>query len=160
MEQKRTLNLYLGGGPEMSELVLVDTSIWVTHFREGQKQLTQLLEQGLVACHPFIVGELACGSLKNRGEIIQLLEALPIVDVLEHTEIMEFIESRKLMSMGIGYIDTHLLGSSLVSSTPLWTYDKSLIKAAKSLKVCFDGKSKKITNKDRLCERSEPQSIL
>lgn len=121
----------------MSDLVLADTSIWITHFREGQKHLVDLLEQGLVACHPHIVGELACGSLKNRNEIIQLLEALPMANVLEHVEIMEFIESRKLMSIGIGYVDVHLLGSSLLSNTPLWTRDKSLIKAATSLNICY-----------------------
>ena len=123
----------------MPELVLADTSIWITHFRDGQVRLAKLLEQGLVACHPFIVGELACGSLKNRGEIIQLLEALPVVDVLEHNEVMEFIESRKLMSIGIGYVDIHLLGSSLLSNTPLWTFDKALIKAAKSLNIGYSG---------------------
>lgn len=127
----------------MSDLILADTSIWVTHFGEGQKHLIDLLEQGLIACHPYIVGELACGSLKNRSEIIQLLEALPTVDVLEHVEAMEFIESRKLMSIGIGYVDVHLLGSSLLSNTPLWTRDKSLIKAAKSLGTDYSITSKR-----------------
>ncbi len=127
----------------MPELVLADTSIWITHFREGQKNLSQLLERGLVASHPYIIGELACGALNNRGEIIQLLEALPMVDVLEHTEVMEFIESRKLMSIGIEYVDIHLLGSSLLSNTPLWTFDKSLIKAAKSLSIAYIGETKR-----------------
>ncbi len=72
-----------------------------------------------------------------------MLEALPKVDILEHFEIMEFIETRKLMSIGIGYVDTHLLGSSLLSNTPLWTYDKSLIKAAKSLDTSYTVKSKR-----------------
>jgi hypothetical protein len=127
----------------MSEFVLADTSIWITHLRKGEEHLIQLLEQGLVACHPFIVGELACGSLKNRQEIIQLLEALPMVDVLEHSELMEFIESRQLMSRGIGYIDAHLLGSSLLSNVPLWTFDKSLQKVASLLKVDYSVKSKR-----------------
>ena len=122
----------------MSELILADTPIWITHLREGDKHFMQLLEQGLVACHPFIVGELACVSLKNRKEIIQLLEALPMVDVLEHSEIMDFIESHKLMSRGIGYVDTHLIGSSLLSSTPLWTLDKSLKSVAKLLNTDYD----------------------
>ena len=121
----------------MRDLVLTDTSVWVKHFREGQEHLISLLEQGIVACHPFIVGELACGSLKNRLEILALLEALPMVDVLEHNEVMAFIESRKLMSIGIGYVDTHLLGSSLLSDIPLWTFDKSLIKAAKALNISY-----------------------
>ena len=127
----------------MPELVLADSSIWVTHFKEGQKHLTQLLEQGLIACHPYIIGELACGSLKKRREIIQLLEALPVVDVLDNTEIIEFIESRKLMSIGIGYVDIHLLGSSLLSNTPLWTFDKALVKAAKFLDIAYISKSKR-----------------
>ncbi len=127
----------------MPDFVLADTSIWVTHFSEGEQHLIQLLEHGIVACHPFIVGELACSSLKNRGEILRLLEALPMVDILEHSEIMEFIETRKLMSIGIGYVDTHLLGSSLLSNIPLWTYDKSLIKAAKSLHTGYTVNSKR-----------------
>jgi hypothetical protein len=124
----------------MSELVLADTSIWVKHLREGQKHLIWLLEQGLIACHPYIIGELACGSLKNRAEIVKLLEALPTVTILEHSEVMEFIESRKLMSIGVGYVDIHLLGSSLLSDIPLWTFDKSLINAAKALNVGYSAK--------------------
>ena len=119
----------------MPELVLVDTSIWITHLREGEKNLIRLLEQGHVACHPFIIGELACGNLKNRTEIIQLLGALPKVDILEHNEVMDFIESRKLMSIGIGYVDVHLLGSALVSETPLWTLDKALREIADQLSI-------------------------
>ncbi len=124
----------------MAEFVLADTSIWVNHLREGEKHLIQLLEQGFVVCHPFIIGELACGSLKKRREIIQLLEALPVVNVLEHYEVMDFIESRKLMSKGIGYVDVHLLGSSLLSNTPLWTLDKSLKKSAKLLNIDYSNK--------------------
>ena len=127
----------------MSEIVLADTSIWIKHFREGNKQFTELLEQGLIACHPYIVGELACGSLKNRSEIIGLLEALPMAVVLEHSEVMELIEKQKLMSIGIGYIDTHLLGSSLLSDFQLWTFDKSLQKAAKAMNIAFSSKSKR-----------------
>ena len=127
----------------MHDLILADTSVWVKHFREGQTHLSSLLEQGLIACHPYIVGELACGSLKNRAEIISLLEALPEVKLLEHDEVMEFIETQKLMSLGIGYVDTHLLGSSLLSDTPLWTFDKSLIKAAKSLQTNYEIKTKR-----------------
>ena len=121
----------------MSDFVLADTSIWIAHFRTGEKRLMELLELGCVVCHPFIIGELACGSLKNRQELIQLLEALPMVDVLEHSELMGFIESQKLMNMGIGYIDMHLLGSSLLSNIPIWTFDKSLEKVAKLLKIHY-----------------------
>ncbi len=92
--------------------------------------MSLLLENGLVACHSFIIGELACGRMKNWNEIINLLNALPSVHLLEHDEIMEFIEVRKIMNHGIGYVDVHILGSAIVSETPLWTLDKSLKKAA------------------------------
>ncbi len=117
----------------MSELTLVDTSVWVRHLREGDKELTLLLENGLVACHPFIIGEIACGGMKNRQTIISLLNDLPSTCLLEHDEVMEFIERRNIMNKGIGYVDVHILGSALVSDTPLWTLDKSLRKIAGAL---------------------------
>jgi predicted nucleic acid-binding protein len=121
----------------MTELVLVDTSVWINHLREGDKNLTILLENGLVACHPFIIGELACGNMKNRNEIINLLNALPSVPLLEHYEIMEFIEGRKIMNQGIGYVDVHILGSAIIAETPLWTLDKSLNKIARELAIGY-----------------------
>ena len=122
----------------MSELILVDTSVWIKHLREGDKDLTLLLENGLVACHPFIIGELACGGMKNRNEIINLLNDLPLASQLEHDEIMEFIDNRKIMNQGIGYVDTHILGSAIVSETRLWTLDKSLRKIAEKLSIVYD----------------------
>ena len=122
----------------MSEFILVDTSVWVKHLRETDKDLTRLLEQGLVACHPFIIGELACGGIKNRYEIISLLNDLPLTIILDHNEIMEFIEYRKVMNKGIGYVDVHLLGAGLVSETPLWTFDKSLRRIANQLSIEYD----------------------
>ena len=127
----------------MPDFILVDTSVWIKHLREGDQNLTQLLEQGLVACHPFIIGEIACGGLKNRYEIINLLNDLPSTDVLDHSDIMEFIENRKIMNKGIGYIDVHLLGSALVSDTPIWTFDKALSKMAFQLSVAYDIKLKR-----------------
>ena len=124
----------------MSEFILVDTSVWIKHLRESDKNLIQLLEQGLVACHPFIIGELACGGIKNRHEIINRLNDLPSTDILDHYEIMEFIEYRKIMNKGIGYVDVHLLGSALVSEAPLWTLDKSLKKIANQLSIEYDVK--------------------
>ena len=69
-----------------------DTSVWIAHLREGEQHLGDLLEQGSVTCHPFIIGELACGNLKNRREVPQLLEAIPRIDILEHTEVMSSIQ--------------------------------------------------------------------
>jgi predicted nucleic acid-binding protein len=75
----------------MSDFILVDTSVWIKHLRESDKTLVRLLEQGLVASHPFIIGELACGGIKNRYEIIDLLNDLPSIDILDHYDIMEFV---------------------------------------------------------------------
>lgn len=122
----------------MFEFILVDTSVWIKHLREGDPDLIRLLEQGLVACHPFIIGEIACGDIRNRYEIISLLNDLPSTDILDHSDIMEFIENRKIMNKGIGYIDVHLLGSALVSETPLWTFDKALKKIAIQLSIEYD----------------------
>ena len=121
----------------MSDLILVDTSVWIKHLREGEKKLIPLLEQGSVACHPFIIGELACGGMKNRYEIIGLLNDLPSAETLDHSEIMEFIENRKIINKGVGYIDVHLLGSALVSGTHLWTFDKALAKIPKELSIAY-----------------------
>ena len=119
----------------MSDFILVDTSVWIKHLRESDKNLIRLLEKGLVACHPFIIGELACGGIKNRYEIISLLNDLPSTDIVDHSEIMEFIEYQKIMNKGIGYVDVHLLGSALVSETPLWTFDKALKRVANQLSI-------------------------
>ena len=127
----------------MSDFILVDTSVWIKHLRESEKNLVRLLEQGLVACHPFIIGELACGGIKNRHEIISLLNDLPSTDILDHYDIMEFIEYRKIMNKGIGYVDVHLLGSALVTETPLWTFDKALKKIANQLSIEYDIKFKR-----------------
>jgi len=127
----------------MSDFILVDTSVWIKHLREGEKNLIRLLEQGFVACHPFIIGELACGGIKNRDEIIDLLNDLPSTDILDHSEIMEFIEYRKIMNKGIGYVDVHLLGSALVSETPLWTFDKALRRIANQFSIEYDIKVKR-----------------
>ena len=127
----------------MSYFILVDTSVWIKHLREGDQNLIRLLGQGLVASHPFIIGELACGGIKNRHEIISLLTDLPSTEILDHSDIMEFIENRKIMNKGIGYIDVHLLGSALVSDTPLWTFDKALRKVAIQLSIEYDIKLKR-----------------
>jgi predicted nucleic acid-binding protein len=111
--------------------------VWIKHLRESDKNLIQLLEQGLVACHPYIIGELACGGIKNRHEIIGLLNDLPSTDVLDHNEIMEFIEYRQIINKGIGYVDAHLLGSALVSETLLWTLDKALREIANQLSIAY-----------------------
>ena len=107
-------------------MVLVDTSVWVAHFRERNTGLASLLNNGQVLCHPFVIGELACGNLKQRSEILSLLCALPSVVVAEHNEVMDFIENQSLMGQGLGFIDIHLIASALMSRVNLWTFDRKM----------------------------------
>jgi predicted nucleic acid-binding protein len=107
-------------------VILVDTSIWIDHLRRGNKDLVALLKKVEVVTHPFVIGELSCGNLKNRKAILALLDELPKVTIAEHEEVLGLVESRKLMGNGIGWMDAHLLASSLLSGTPLWTADRKL----------------------------------
>jgi len=118
-------------------MILVDTSVWIDHFHNGNKMLIELLNDSEVYCHPFIIGELACGNLVNRMEILSLLQALPQAIFIEHEEILIFIEKNHLMGKGLGYIDTALLASSLVTGIPLWTIDKKLLMIASGLNISF-----------------------
>jgi len=119
-------------------MVLVDTSVWVLHLREGNAKLVRLLNDGYVVCHPFIVGELACGNLRNRSEILSLLQSLPMAIQAEHEEVLQFIENNKLMGKGLGYIDIHLLTSAILIGVSIWTIDKKLAKASLGLGLCFN----------------------
>ncbi len=119
-------------------MILVDTSIWVSHFRKGDHHLQELLVDEQVLCHPFIIGELACGDLKNRKEIISLLKALPGTITAEIGEILEFIEHQKLVGVGIGLVDVHLLASALLTKALLWTADRSLRAAAARLNILYE----------------------
>lgn len=121
-------------------MVLVDTSVWVSHLRKENTILVKLLSDGEVVCHPFIVGELACGNLKNRFEILSLLQELPMSVQAEHEEVLQFIESNRLMGQGLGYIDVHLLASAVLTYTLLWTFDKKLDKVSKKLGICLPEK--------------------
>jgi hypothetical protein len=116
-------------------MTLVDTSVWVDHFRKGNPQLEQLLVNGEVLIHPFIVGELACGSIKNRSEILGLLNELPQVDVADHQEVLKLIDGRKLYGKGLGLVDAHLIASVLISKVRLLTLDKLLEKAVAVLNM-------------------------
>jgi predicted nucleic acid-binding protein len=116
-------------------MVLVDTSIWIEHFRKGNTRLKDLLEKGEVVSHEFIIGELACGNLKNRGEILSLLSMLPKTIIAGHKEVLQFIETHQLMGSGLGLIDVHLLASTLLSDMKLWTLDHSLENIALKLDI-------------------------
>jgi predicted nucleic acid-binding protein len=118
-------------------LILVDTSVWIHHFRKTNAELVERLSIGSIACHPFIIGELACGNLGNRAEILMLLQALPSTPVLEPNEILHFIENNVLMGQGLGYVDIHLLASSILGKVVLWTADRRLREAAMSLGLSY-----------------------
>ncbi len=114
-------------------MVLVDTSVWIEHLRQGNQRLTDLLTAGRVACHRFVVGEVACGSLRNRAEVLRLLAALPEAPMATHEEVLWLLESERLYSRGLGWVDVHLLASSRLMACALWTLDKTLAAVAEEL---------------------------
>ena len=118
-------------------MVLVDTSVWVRHLREGDPDLEQLLNSGEVMCHPYIVGELACGNLNNRHEVLLLLQLLPPATLANHEEILQFIEENQLMGKGLGYIDVHLSASAVLTGVQMWSYDRRLNEANKRLGIKY-----------------------
>jgi predicted nucleic acid-binding protein len=118
-------------------VILVDTSVWISHLRAPSKLLAELLDLEQVVIHPFVVGELSCGNLVNRKEIIALLHSLPAAPKAEDDEILFFIERYRLMGRGLGLVDVHLLASSTMTGGPIWTADKNLRLAAGRLGIEF-----------------------
>jgi predicted nucleic acid-binding protein len=116
-------------------VILVDTSVWVDHLRRGNEEPQGLLYDSKVLCHPFVIGELACGSLKNRQEILALLQALPQARVAESDEVLRLAEDARLFGRDIGWVDAHLLTATLLSRTRIWTLDRQLALAAQALRV-------------------------
>lgn len=118
-------------------MILVDTSVWVDHLRHGSAALADALNNALVLTHPFVIGELACGNLKNRLEVLDHLANLPQVPVATDIEVLHLIESHRLMGRGVGYIDIHLLASARLAESTLWSHDKRLVALATDLGVAF-----------------------
>lgn len=120
-------------------MILVDTSAWIDHLRDGDEKLASLLHSGSVLMHPFVVGELACGNLRDRESVLGLLQELPRATVATDTEVLFFIEGRALMGRGVGYIDAHLLASASLSNTArLWTRDIRLYSIAAELGQAYE----------------------
>ncbi len=111
-------------------MILVDTSVWVEHLRRGLPRLVTLLQEGEVLIHPWVIGELACGHLRNRQQVLQLLQGLPLATVANDAEVLLLIERQRLMGRGIGYVDAHLLASARLSHCRLWTQDRRLAAVA------------------------------
>ncbi|RYF79093.1 MAG: type II toxin-antitoxin system VapC family toxin [Comamonadaceae bacterium] len=119
-------------------MILVDTSVWVDHLQRGNAALAERLAQGQVLGHPFVLGELALGNLKQRASILQALQNLPAANAATDTEVLNFITTHTLHGMGIGYVDAHLLAATkLTPGSQLWTLDKRLLAAAGQLKLAF-----------------------
>ena len=114
-------------------MTLVDTSVWVDHLRRGNAQLVELLVAETVTCHPMVIGELACGNLKQRTEVLSLLHALPDLGRVTDAEALFFVEKHGLFGRGLGLTDVHLLASCRIANCQLWTLDKGLQKAATEL---------------------------
>lgn len=118
--------------------MLVDTSIWIDHFRHSHPALVDALERGDVECHDFVVGELACGTLPRRDDVLTLMRALPRLAAVTHAEAMALVAERRLWGRGLGWIDVNLLAAVLVASTRLWTTDRRLRKIAHELDVAWE----------------------
>jgi predicted nucleic acid-binding protein len=117
-------------------VILIDTSVWVDHFRSGDDALVSLLNAGTVLAHPHVIGEIALGQLKQRELVLRTLYELPQTTVATDSEVHAFIESEALFGFGIGYVDAHLLASvRLTSGASLWTRDKKLAEVAERLKL-------------------------
>jgi hypothetical protein len=118
-------------------MILIDTSVWIGHFRASNATLAGVLEEGLALIHPFVIGELACGKLRNRARILANLNALPCAVSATHDEVLRLIEDRKLWGSGLGWIDAHLVASALVTRCRFWTLDRKLNRAASAAGVEF-----------------------
>ena len=114
-------------------MTLVDTSVWVDHFRKDDEDLLDLLAGNAVFAHPFVIGEIALGSLRNRRAVLASLHDLPQAPLATDEEVLRLVESRTLFGSGIGYIDAHLLASALLSGSGFWTRDKRLSSVASAI---------------------------
>jgi hypothetical protein len=121
-------------------MVLADTSVWIDHLRGGDDALGTLLDQGEVCSHPYVIAELALGSLRRRTTVLGLLGDLPDIPVATSGELLHFIDARGLDGAGIGFVDASLLASAVLGDgVRIWTRDRALAQAAEGLGVAFEG---------------------
>ena len=115
-------------------MILVDSTVWIDHLRSGESALVRLLEMNQVLAHPFVIAELALGSLRQRDTVIAWLCDLPSADTATNDELLHFIERHSFFGIGIGLVDAHLLASViLISDATLWTRDRRLRMAAERI---------------------------
>ncbi len=120
-------------------MILVDTSVWIDHLRVSNSKLVQWLGEGAVLTHPFVIGELALGNLRNRAVILDALRQLPRAVAASNDEVLTFIEAQRLYGLGVGHVDVHLLASVRLSGgVRLWTRDRRLATVAEGLGVAVE----------------------
>jgi predicted nucleic acid-binding protein len=120
-------------------MILADTSIWVDHLRHGDALMEVMLDADQIVAHPFVIGEIALGYMPKRAEILESLQALPALAIVSPDEVLHFVEQQQLIATGIGYVDTHLLASIILTDDcRLWTRDKRLAAIAERLGVAAD----------------------
>ena len=115
--------------------MVLDTSIWLAYFHHGHREVARLLDRGQVQTHRLVIGELACGHFHHRHEKFELLGKLPCLPLVDHDEALRFLEQHNLAGRGVGWIDVHLLASARLSGSELWTKDRRLASAARSVNV-------------------------
>ena len=116
---------------------MVDTSVWVDHLRHRNARLAAVLETMPVTTHPFVIGELSCGQLAQRTEVLGFLEALPTVPLADHEEVVEFVAAHRLYGRGLGWVDMHLLAAARLAQLPVWTLDKRLAVVAGEMGLAY-----------------------
>jgi len=114
-------------------MTLIDTSVWANHLRRADPALVRLLDEAQVFCHPYVIGELACGRLAQRLDVLKLLARLPRLAPVSDAEAMMFIEVNRLAGSGVGWVDVHLLASARLAHASVFTADKALARAAERL---------------------------
>jgi predicted nucleic acid-binding protein len=118
-------------------MILVDSSVWIDHFRKNEPRLEALLVNERVSLHPFVLGELACGNLQQRAKTLTYLERLPVAVVASEPQVRHLLESRRFWGTRLGWVDMHLLASALIEESKLWTSDRAMAAAAKVLGIAF-----------------------
>lgn len=118
--------------------MLVDTSVWIDHFRRSDPALAAALDRGDVQCHDFVIGELACGTLPRRDVVLALIQALPRIPGVAHDEAMALVAERRLWGKGLAWIDVSLLAAALIAGVPLWTRDRRLRDVVRDLDLAWE----------------------
>jgi predicted nucleic acid-binding protein len=119
-------------------VILADASVWIQHLRLGDHRFAEALSAELICVHPFVIGEIACGNLRNSSEILDLLGYLSALPSATDAEVLAFVDNRSLMGRGIGLVDVHLLASAALAGVSIWTHDKRLAAVASELHLGYE----------------------